>query len=543
MSEFRAICWSTALLGCAVAFGFCSPVLAQPGTGFPSGEPRLLIAQTSGTVLELQRELNRLGYGAGPEDGLMGARTREAIEAYQREHDLLVDGRASGALLSHVRATAQARTPAAPVPLPPGFVPVSQLVADIQEALRSLGYDAPAPSGRLTEATRDAIRAYEADRGLLVSGEPSAELLEHMRRRIADQQPAPAVDADTIAGIQAELRRRGYAIAVVSGRMDTQTREAIREYQQGRGVPVTGKPSPALLAELRAADAEPITDPVVTRDQRAAAQRILNARGYGAGPPDGVLGPRSRDAIRTFQADHDLPPTGELTSRTLELLGIDVASEVPVAEPRPFRVRVHDAFADGDYTRDPAWRVASGQFEVRGGGLTSVIVPPSARPEDIGRQLLGGLLQQQLGITIPGQESAAVAYLPTRITQEFRVTAVVSGSAESFGHIDLGPYASDILNHGYRLSYRASQTRPLQLLLVDESGTSVIASARLDAASGRSHRLVWERDGDGRMRVSSDGEMLIDVVDRNLESDFEGFSLINGGGEWTLHEVTVEDRR
>ena len=48
--------------------------------------------------------------------------------------------------------------------------------------------------------------------------------------------------------------------------------------------------------------------------------------------------------------------------------------------------------------------------------------------------------------------------------------------------------------------------------------------------------------GVSRMTVSRDGEVLIDVVDRKVSEGFDGFSLINGGGEWTLHELVVEDR-
>ena len=44
------------------------------------------------------------------------------------------------------------------------------------------------------------------------------------------------------------------------------------------------------------------------------------------------------------------------------------------------------------------------------------------------------------------------------------------------------------------------------------------------------------------MTVTRAGEVLIDVVDRKLGGDFDGFSLINAGGEWILHEVVVEDR-
>jgi hypothetical protein len=229
----------------------------------------------------------------------------------------------------------------------------------------------------------------------------------------------------------------------------------------------------------------------------------------------------------------------------MALLGLgttDVVVEPPVIEAKPYRVRVRDDFADGDHTRNPAWRIASGRFEVRGGGLNSTMIPPSERAEDMGRQILSNLLQQQLGFTLPGQETAAVAYLPTPIDPEFRITIEVSGSAEAHSHMDLGPYRGDKLNHGYRLNYRTSEPRPLQLILVNEGGISVMASARLPLDSGGPHRLVWERDSEGRMTVTRNDEILIDVIDSTTNGSFDGFSLINAGGDWTLYEVIVEDR-
>ncbi len=35
------------------------------------------------TIRSVQRRLNQLGYHAGPEDGIMGPKTSEAIWAYQ----------------------------------------------------------------------------------------------------------------------------------------------------------------------------------------------------------------------------------------------------------------------------------------------------------------------------------------------------------------------------------------------------------------------------------------------------------------------------
>lgn len=551
--------YAVLVLALAVPLGGPGAALAQSGEGahliaYLNGSAHQL-AQYSNNVLELQRELNRLGFDAGPVDGLMGARTRSAIRAYQREHQLLVDGQPTSSLLSHVRATAQGRTsPPMPTPAESGAERVSQLVADIQTSLRGAGYTTQPPSGRLDDPTRSAIRSYESDHGLLMSGEPSTELLRHMHERVSaaanpdpnsvsNSNPMP-VDANTLARIQTELRVRGYPVPLISGRMDAPTRQAIREYQQGQGAPVTGEPSQTLLDALRAGNTEATPEAGLTRAQRAAAQRALNARGFDAGPPDGVLGPRSRVAIRNFQGTNQLAASGTLDMPTMQGLGVTADAVATPADPAaPLRLRVRDDFSDGDHTRNPAWRIASGQLEVRNGGLNSVVVPPETRPQDVGRQILGELLKQQLGVEPPGQAAtvAAVAYLPIRLAPVFRMTILLSGSAESYSHIDLGPYRGKGLNHGYRLSQRADQ--PLQILFADERGTTVVASARYRLENSVPQRLIWTRDANGRMTVTRDDEVLIDVVDRKDSDSFDGFSLINVGGEWTLHELIIEDRK
>ena len=53
-------------------------------------------------VSRVQAVLTRLGYNSGPADGVMGTRTKTAIEAYQRDHGLLVDGRPTVQLAQHI---------------------------------------------------------------------------------------------------------------------------------------------------------------------------------------------------------------------------------------------------------------------------------------------------------------------------------------------------------------------------------------------------------------------------------------------------------
>jgi osmotically inducible lipoprotein OsmB len=55
-------------------------------------------------VADIQRDLGKLGYAAGPADGKMGPATDDAIRRYQGDNSLLVDGRPSAELRKHLEA-------------------------------------------------------------------------------------------------------------------------------------------------------------------------------------------------------------------------------------------------------------------------------------------------------------------------------------------------------------------------------------------------------------------------------------------------------
>jgi len=59
----------------------------------------------------------------------------------------------------------------------------------------------------------------------------------------------------------------------------------------------------------------------LSRDDYRAIQTLLNAGGFDAGTPDGIWGSRSRSAMRAFQEENGLPPTGAPDRTTLEALG------------------------------------------------------------------------------------------------------------------------------------------------------------------------------------------------------------------------------
>jgi peptidoglycan hydrolase-like protein with peptidoglycan-binding domain len=53
-----------------------------------------------------------------------------------------------------------------------------------------------------------------------------------------------------------------------------------------------------------------------------AVRAALKERGYDAGPPNAAMGPRTADALRTFQRRHGLRMTGRPDHETLTALGL-----------------------------------------------------------------------------------------------------------------------------------------------------------------------------------------------------------------------------
>ncbi len=69
----------------------------------------------------IQKELGDRGYDVGPADGMIGPRTVRAIETYQRDAGLPIDGLATDTLLDHLMFAlpkVRARTTTSP-PTPP----------------------------------------------------------------------------------------------------------------------------------------------------------------------------------------------------------------------------------------------------------------------------------------------------------------------------------------------------------------------------------------------------------------------------------------
>jgi peptidoglycan hydrolase-like protein with peptidoglycan-binding domain len=60
----------------------------------------------------------------------------------------------------------------------------------------------------------------------------------------------------------------------------------------------------------------------VTTQQVRSVQQALQGIGVNPGPIDGVMGPRTQQAVRDYQKKENLPQTGQLDAATLQKLGV-----------------------------------------------------------------------------------------------------------------------------------------------------------------------------------------------------------------------------
>lgn len=150
------------------ASGSSSHVAAGGGT---------LISAPSSLVRDIQGSLAEKGIYRGPIDGLAGRMTTEAIVAFERAAGLTTTGEPTPQLLARLQMTADPRSAGnrtMPIPLskPSGTsANADKRIAQIQTALNNLGYGPLEVDGLMGAATARAIRRFEVNRGLPVTGE------------------------------------------------------------------------------------------------------------------------------------------------------------------------------------------------------------------------------------------------------------------------------------------------------------------------------------------------------------------------------------
>jgi peptidoglycan hydrolase-like protein with peptidoglycan-binding domain len=138
---------------------------------------------------------------------------------------------------------------------------------------------------------------------------------------------------DTVTAIQRELAARDYDLGAPDGTASTTTRAAIMAWEHDNGLTLTGEPTAAVLkaiilgadtttasqiaAELKALprEREPRTQHLIRSVQQALADL-----GYVVGTASGQMNDDTARAVREFEQEQSLPPTGRISATLITRL-------------------------------------------------------------------------------------------------------------------------------------------------------------------------------------------------------------------------------
>ncbi len=293
-------------------------------------------------------------------------------------------------------------------------------------------------------------------------------------------------------------------------------------------------------------------------ERRAARLRgnIEIARAPHGGPPDEApdTGLRGDDRVQELvdrlrpiieQADRERSAKPRVIRQLRDLVG---------EYDWPWRVTLlDDNFRDGDFTTDPAWTIIGGNFRVeRRTGLRTEYTPRRRRSDsrssedELSSRLFGAIVTEVLRDRNRGDRRRlrqAEIHTKLGISNAFvvRVELTAFDTARGRGTIRFGPYQGLSRDTGYQLEYNSGNRAFLQILRIFPGGSSVVEFADLKSQfeDGRRHILEWRRDREGEMVVLVDGEEVMRARDRGMKHAFDGFTLVNAGGEYGIRRITL----
>ncbi|MGQ0533340.1 MAG: lytic murein transglycosylase [Caulobacteraceae bacterium] len=133
---------------------------------------------------------------------------------------------------------------------------------------------------------------------------------------------AGALNREQIVELQTLLMGLGYEPGHPDGLFGSNTRRAVSRFQADNDLAADGWPTASLLDRVRVkagvTPEPPRTPQGLGRSGVRELQRLLNRLGYSAGRADGVIGSRTRDAIRAFERARGMEVRGRATDVVLE---------------------------------------------------------------------------------------------------------------------------------------------------------------------------------------------------------------------------------
>ncbi|SHE87328.1 peptidoglycan-binding domain-containing protein [Alkalibacter saccharofermentans] len=186
-------------------------------------------------------------------------------------------------------------------------------VYEFQLILYYLDYLDEFPNGKFQETTKDAVSAYQGDKGFKATGVLDFETMTALQNE--EIIYSLGKEGKEILRYQMILYYMDYLTQYPNGSFGEETASSVVRYQRDKGLEANGELDKVTRDSLFA---ESITYKVGKRgDAIKALQERLISLGYLDGQADGQYGNMTAQGVTRFQQENDLEETGNLDPETI----------------------------------------------------------------------------------------------------------------------------------------------------------------------------------------------------------------------------------
>lgn len=337
------------------------------------GDRKLTLGMEGEDVKTVQKQLAKLGYYTGKQDGKYGTGTRAAVLSFQKRNKLTADGICGEDTVMILFSDSAVDAGSSVKPSLPGEITATKPnrilrlgakgddVTSVQYRLDLLGYYSGSLDGKYGTGTAMAVSAFQKRNGLTVDGKVGTLTANALYSSSAIANDAssstPSTGTDTgygvvptrtlrdgdegedVKSVQSRLMALGYYSGSVDGKFGSTTSAALTAFQLRNSLSADGVAGSSTYKKLYSASAvpnqamsdTPSTGVSGTRPTRVlysgcqgddvkSVQNRLKALGYFKSTVDGKFGSLTESALRAFQQKNSLTATGQGDSATYSVL-------------------------------------------------------------------------------------------------------------------------------------------------------------------------------------------------------------------------------
>lgn len=260
---------------------FAFSIQAQPVTDGSDGSSektasakKKAFRPTKSQITEAQQRLKSDDRYEGPVDGRYNDDFRASLSVYQKSSGLEENGKLDEATVLRLGIELSDKQKGIETPSKPKrvvFRVSKEQISEAQSILKSSGAFNGEIDGKYSKGLRAVIRDYQSANGLKRKGSLNRATLEKMGVELSDAQKAIPVNPNDIATegssgrkrgpvfratkeqivtVQSMLRSKGLYSGEDTGKLNPETRTAIKEWQGANGVKVTGTLNKATLEAM-----------------------------------------------------------------------------------------------------------------------------------------------------------------------------------------------------------------------------------------------------------------------------------------------------